>query len=671
MTQNNKTGGKTVKTMIFRGLAPAVVICLLMVFWSCASIGTTPNQLYFSAESCYQGLKDSPERQKYRSYWLNCIRKFEAVHDQDPDGPWASAGLFMAGKLYHEMYKHSYAPSDFRKARSIFRQVEKNYPSSAYAKRAGSALDQIGDDRRADDDEAGKQYFFAESCYQRLKNSPERQKYRRYWLDCIREFEKVYQADSEGPWAAAGLFMTAELYHGLYAHSYKPKDREKANSILRQIIDKYPSSAYSRRAMQKMDELEGDGQIRKALTEETTSGEVTTESGADTPAPKEGEPITVTGMRYWSNPDYTRIVIDANQETDFKNNLLNKDPSINKMHERLYVDLENSRLGNDIQKQIPIDDSLLKDVRAGQYDRETVRVVVDIKSFEDYNVFSLKNPFRIVIDVRGKEAVAENEDKDDKKDPGSIPIEEEGASIARQLALGVRRIVIDPGHGGRDYGAPGAVSGVHEKHVVLDMAKKLAENLRQELGCEVLLTRSDDTYLTLEERTAIANTKKADLFISLHANASTNQNARGIETYFLNLTTDEESIAVAARENATSEKNISELQTILDDLMQNAKVNESSRLATYVQNSMYGHLNDCFSNVNNKGVKQAPFYVLLGAQMPSILIEAGFISNKAECRRLADSDYQREINSGIVRGVKRYIKEIRPTAFLETTAADN
>ncbi|MCF8110100.1 MAG: N-acetylmuramoyl-L-alanine amidase [Desulfobacteraceae bacterium] len=653
--------------MISRGVVPALLVCFLMVFWSCASIGTTPNQLYFSAESCYQELKDNPERQKYRSYWLDCIRKFETVHDQDTDGPWAPAGLFMAGKLYREMYEHSYAPSDLKKARSIFRQVVKNYPSSAYNRRARAALDRIGDDGKADADEAGEKYFSAESCYQKLKNSPERQKYRRYWLDCIREFEKVYETDPQGPWAAAGLFMTAELYHGLYAHSYRPEDRQKANSILRKIVEEYPSSAYSRRAMQKIEEIEGDGRIRKAMTEETTSGEVTTDTAADTPAHKEGEPVTVTGIRYWSNPDYTRVVIDANQETDFTNNLLNKDPSINKMHERLYVDLENSRLGNDIERKIPIDDSLLKDVRAAQHDRDTVRVVVDIKSFENYNIFSLKNPFRIVIDVRGEETVVAQ--KEEKESPGA-PEDEKGVSIAQQLALGVRRIVIDPGHGGKDYGAPGAVRGVHEKHVVLDMAKKLAEQLRQELNCEVLLTRSDDTYLTLEERTAIANTKKADLFISLHANASTNQNARGLETYFLNLTTDKESIAVAARENATSEKNISELQTILDDLMRNAKVNESSRLATYVQKSMYSSLKRRYGTVNNKGVRQAPFYVLLGAQMPSILIETGFISNRTECRRLCDTQYQREICRGIVSGVKRYIQEIRPTAFFETAGSD-
>ncbi|MBS3809500.1 MAG: N-acetylmuramoyl-L-alanine amidase, partial [Desulfobacterales bacterium] len=479
----------------------------------------------------------------------------------------------------------------------------------------------------------------------------------------VRKFREVHAHDPDGEWAAAGLFMTAELYEGLYAHSYNKKDKKKARLLFRRIIDEYPSSAYCQRAREQIDEIGGRGEIREAAAE-TTSGEVTTDSAAQTPAPGPGDPTTVTGIRYWSNPDYTRVVIDANQETDFQNNLLNKDPSINQPHQRLYVDLEKSRLGNDIQKKIHIDDTLLKDVRAGQHDPETVRVVVDIKSFEDYNIFSLKNPFRIVIDVRGESAGREEKQYAEKGETS-----DDAASIAKQLALGVRRIVIDPGHGGKDYGAPGYIRGVHEKEVVLDISKKLAEQLRRELNCEVLLTRNKDKYLTLEERTAIANTKNADLFISVHANAAGNHNAYGIETYFLNLTTDEESIAVAARENATSEKNISELQTILNDLMRNAKVNESSRLATYVQDELYGQLENRYSRIKNKGVKQAPFYVLLGARMPSILIETSFISNKRECRRLADPQYQQELCEGIVEGVKRYIRETRPTAYLSPEKA--
>jgi N-acetylmuramoyl-L-alanine amidase len=286
---------------------------------------------------------------------------------------------------------------------------------------------------------------------------------------------------------------------------------------------------------------------------------------------------------------------------------------------------------------------------------------VDINSFEDYNVFSLPNPFRIVIDVRGEAVPASPVAENEKDGPDAV-------SLARQLALGVRRIVIDPGHGGKDYGAPGYLKGVHEKYIVLDIARKLADKISRELGCEAILTRTGDHYLTLEERTAIANTKKADLFISIHANASRNPRASGIETYFLNLTADDESITVAARENATSEKNISELQTILNDLLQNAKINESSRLATYVQKELCFNMEKKYNRINNKGVKRAPFYVLIGAQMPAILIETSFISNKTECQRLTDNAYQNALCDGIVSGIRKYIKETQPTAYFHDPA---
>jgi len=183
------------------------------------------------------------------------------------------------------------------------------------------------------------------------------------------------------------------------------------------------------------------------------------------------------------------------------------------------------------------------------------------------------------------------------------------------------------------------------------------------IGCEVILTRSNDRFLTLEERTALANTKEADLFISIHVNAHRNKNAYGTETYFLNLATDEDAIRVAAMENATSTKNISDLQTILMDLMQNAKINESSRLASYVQTNMVHHLKKQYGNVQDKGVKQAPFYVLLGAQMPAILVETSFISNPRECKRLMDPGYQDRLCDGIVIGIEKYIKDTSPTAF--------
>jgi N-acetylmuramoyl-L-alanine amidase len=173
------------------------------------------------------------------------------------------------------------------------------------------------------------------------------------------------------------------------------------------------------------------------------------------------------------------------------------------------------------------------------------------------------------------------------------------------------------------------------------------------------MTRNNDRYLTLEERTAIANTKNADLFISIHTNDSANQSTYGIETYFLNLATENSEITVAARENATSTKNISDLQTILTDIMQNTKIDESSLLASYIQDSSCNYLRSRYAHIKNKGVKKAPFYVLLGARMPAVLIETSFISNPRECKRLTSASYQEHLCEGIVNGIRKYVEKSR------------
>ena len=489
---------------------------------------------------------------------------------------------------------------------------------------------------------AEQMFSQAESCSKELQGSPEQQKYRSYWLRCIDKFDAVYKQDPAGPRAADALYQMGCLYQGLYKNSFKPEDDSNAKEALAKVILEHSDSAYA----QKAAAILGVDINDFIAAQKKDKGE--TKSGTEQP----GCLATVTDIRYWSNPEYSRVVINADRATAIESKLLKKNPSIDQSNQRLYVDIKNSRLGN-IDTTIPINDGLLKAARAGQYTQDTVRVVIDINSFEDYNIFSLPNPFRIVIDVRGKPVA--------KAAPQDIQ-GPDTASIAKQLALGVQRIIIDAGHGGKDNGASGYIKDVHEKMIVLGIAKKLAEKIRSEIGCEVIMTRSDDTYLTLEERTGIANMKKGDLFISIHANSAINRTAFGIETYFLNLTTDDESISVAARENATSKKNISELQTILNDLMQNAKINESSRLATYVQKELCDNLSKKYNQINNKGVKQAPFYVLIGAQMPAILVETSFISNKTECQRLMDPQYQKMLCDGIIKGVRKYINEIQPTA---------
>ncbi|MFO7748562.1 MAG: N-acetylmuramoyl-L-alanine amidase, partial [Desulfobacteraceae bacterium] len=540
----------------------------------------------------------------------------------------------------------------------------------------------------------GKQrYIAADQCYKQLRNSPTKQKYRENWLKCIDKYQAVYSRDPSGPWAAAGMYRSAQLYLELYKRSFRVQDRAEAVDLLKRIENRYPSSAYRARsrhllasivqekkkaAEKKISRYSSGTKIVKpnpdlqpkppnldsARTDAASSAADSRKKPKKTygKTPEKGDRNTSTGddtlvtdLRFWSNPDYTRVVIDASGESSFNHRLLNKDPAINQP-QRLYVDLDNSRIGKNLPRRTAINDDLLLQARAGQHTPHSVRVVVDIKSFNDYKIFSLKDPYRVVIDVWGTGSGKQT--KVAGSDSGLSKDDARSSAIAKQFALGVRRIVIDPGHGGKDPGAPGYLKGVWEKDVVLKLAKKLAQRMRDRLKCEVILTRSRDRYLTLEERTAIANTKNADLFISLHCNASRNRKLAGFETYYLNLATDDQSITVAARENATSRKNISDLDSILNDLMKNAKINESSRLATVVQSALFNGMKKKYSGIKDLGVKQAPFYVLLGARMPSVLIEASFLSNKLECKRLVNSRYQAHVCDSIIDGVEKYIKEL-------------
>ncbi|MGC4083812.1 MAG: N-acetylmuramoyl-L-alanine amidase [Vicinamibacterales bacterium] len=227
-----------------------------------------------------------------------------------------------------------------------------------------------------------------------------------------------------------------------------------------------------------------------------------------------------------------------------------------------------------------------------------------------------------------------------------------GLSIARQLGLGVSRIVIDPGHGGHDPGAKGA--GVTEADLVLDVALRLERLLTKLPGVEVVLTRRENEFVSLQERTAIANRENADLFLSIHANASSVAAARGVETYFLNFASNRSAAAVAARENATSGQTMGSLQDVIKSIALNSKLDESRDFATYVQREMMASLRAANSGLKDLGVKQAPFVVLIGAEMPSILAEISFVTNPQEARLLKTAGYRQKVAQALFEGVRKY-----------------
>ncbi|MDY0133243.1 MAG: N-acetylmuramoyl-L-alanine amidase [Desulforegulaceae bacterium] len=532
------------------------------------------------------------------------------------------------------------------------------------------------------------QYFKAEAEYRNIKNSTKK-KYRSNWSACISMFEKAHKTDPLDPWAPAAMYHEGFLYLEMAEVSFLKKDIKEGLDIMEKLIKKYPGSRYKYKALKQIREnkdkllsssykSDKKDPIKSLIIKSkepavkkpdlpTNSQFVAskkpkiTETELELPSTDLSTNTQINEIRFHTHNNRTRIVVDSESEIKYNFNDLNKDGE-NKKPPRVYIDFKNALLAQNINKTYQVFDPQVEKIRIGQYDKETVRIVVDLKSkAKDFKVFSLFKPYRTVIDVWGETS---NGDKNIKAHPvvsrqleNTTAKKADSASLIKQLALGVNRIVIDPGHGGKDYGAPGYYKGSHEKYTVMDISKKLASKIKKELGYEVILTRDDDTYLTLEQRTEIANTNRADLFISIHTNAARNKDAYGIETYFLNLATDEDSISVAARENATSTKNISDLQTILNDLMRDAKINESSRLATHIQNSMVSSLKSGYSNIKDRGVKQAPFYVLLGARMPAVLLEVSFISNPRECKRLSTDEYQDKICDGILNGIKKYIKE--------------
>jgi N-acetylmuramoyl-L-alanine amidase len=227
-------------------------------------------------------------------------------------------------------------------------------------------------------------------------------------------------------------------------------------------------------------------------------------------------------------------------------------------------------------------------------------------------------------------------------------------SLIRALGLKIGRIVVDAGHGGHDTGTIGP-NGLQEKDLVLDVALRLGRLLQTRLGADVVYTREDDTFIPLETRTAIANQQQADLFISIHANSSADRTARGIETYYLNFTSSEDALEVAARENAVSEKSIHELQDLVKKIALRDKIEESREFATNVQQSMAQTLALRDPSLRDRGVKKAPFIVLIGANMPSILAEISFVSNPTDARKLQTPEYRQKIADALYKGVTKYV----------------
>lgn len=569
----------------------AAVVLVLLVALPVAALPTTPQELFERAETLYRQLEVvDPSGQA--DPWTRVADAFGDVALRYPESPLASEALWRVSWIYGRRAR-SGDPLAAADQLEIYRNLVQRYPSSPHAPEALLRL--------------------------------------------------AVDAEGEGGARAAALYS--------------------------RLLQSYPATPQATLARNRMNEFvrthpgisEPQAQTPAEVTERSTAAE--RREGAE-PALRVDEPAVetitddtadlahLTGVRHYSDATHTRVVLDLDRPVRFETGAVHQP-------ERLFIDLQGVSDPGVLQgaqvsgreQIIQVNGAAVSRVRVGVKQPGIVRVVVDLGANSRHTLFTLKDkdgePFRIVIDVPTATVASKINDR-------RRPPEDDRESISEQLGLGVRRVVIDPGHGGTDPGALGR-TGVTEKQLTLQLSQAVASRLRAS-GYEVLLTREDDRTVSLQERTDFANDVHADLFISIHINSARNRRLRGFETYYLNLANDAAAAETAARENASGGAgSMRDLSETLELIVQNEFQGASSELAASIQDSLVMHVAKSYQNVHDLGVKTAPFLVLVGSNMPAVLVEASFVSNDEEESWLKSSDYRAELAEAIEIGLQSYI----------------
>ena len=414
-------------------------------------------------------------------------------------------------------------------------------------------------------------------------------------------------------------------------------------------------------------------------------------------------------VRFWSQGEVTRVALELSEMPEFHENRLSQP-------DRVFFDFVDTkaRIQGRLAATIAVNDRQLRQIRLGEAKPGITRMVLDLATDVVVTKETLSNPTRLILQLRQPDAVARTEAPaaperliwrpvvataappgwvdsppelasplppsliamapplyptfptpvlvrtpaaSPRRPPGGArearPATEASATMTRTLGLKIRRIVLDPGHGGHDQGTAGP-SGLTEKELVLDIALRLGQMLTDELGAEVIYTRRDDRFVALEERTRIANESRADLFLSIHANSSPIKTVSGIETFILSFTTQKDALETAARENASSDLGVFELRDLLQKIALKEKVNESREFATRINTALSRGWYNQAANARNRGVKRAPFVVLIGANMPSVLAEIGFLSNVRDEKELMKSEVRQRMAEALAKGISQY-----------------
>jgi len=606
------------KTMKLHNAAKSHILSVLTLFVLTAiflcpntSLAASAKSYFIVGHSDFHALIKNSKRAKYRSNWEKVEKSFSRCLKADPNGPYAPKALYYIGRVHEELGIQSGLKSDFRRAVDYFGRVLARYPRHGWAD------------------------------------------------DC--------------------------LYRRAGVYAKRLRETTNARLDLATIIVDYPRSDMKNKAKAALKKLGKYNWAIAQVSGGTTSGngsldsvaaKATTKKSSTKSKPTSIKPRDPSGMahldvvRYTSSDEYTRVVLELDDQAKYRYQVLQPNPAVNRPH-RLYIDISNSRLGHDVTASTTVSDGILRSIRTGQYNKDTTRVVLDFLNLQEYKVFPLQNPYRIVIDVyapdektlAARKAAAKAAPRKTTANSKYRPpygSKKMAGDLLEQLGLTVKTIMIDPGHGGKD---PGAVSnGLREKDINLRFAKILGKKLKAK-GFNIAYTRTTDVFIALEKRTAMANVKKADLFLSIHCNANRSRSIHGMETYSLNLAKSKDAVRIAARENAVDPRSISDLQFILTDLMVNSKIKESRDLASDVQSNTIKRVRKKYS-LKNMGTREAPFYVLMGAKMPSVLVELGYITNKTESKRLKSDRYLDYLANGIVEGILAYKGKIERYASL-------
>ena len=701
---------------------------------------------FVSAERMREALNGRPPTERTRHEYQRVIDAYRSVYFGAPTSAKADPSVVAVAETLVEMGRHFEDDKILNGAIAQYKFLRKEYPGSKYRCDALFTIGEIYKDDLNDADQA--RAVFQEFLHRYPQN---------------RLAEDAQQAV---------LQMDRETENERKAEARKQKKAGK------ETADKNKNKSAENSQAKGNDALaEVPADLRSNLKTDAASPE-SSETRLDHTHPEHN--ARVTGIRHWSTPDYTRVAIDLESGIQFGSQRISHP-------ERIFFDLRGTKLASTlVGKSFDVDDGFLKKIRVAQFQPGRTRVVLEVDNLSDYEAFLLPDPYRLIIDIHGKnnrknmhakllrdtaamadaeapptagsgtdsstsdeltpeaalkaaeakvkgdlraeagtapvtredvgdetkiapktavtsaklpsvlstekipakdktttpavtKVVVDADDEDEVPTPPSHarskpasrlasnrskekeldmreakPTASGDRSLIRALGLKIGKIVIDPGHGGHDTGTIGP-NGLQEKDLVLEVGRRLGKLLETRLGAEVVYTRKNDTFIPLETRTAVANQQRADLFISIHANSSRDSDARGVETYYLNFTSSPEALEVAARENAVSEKSIYELQDLVKKIALKEKIEESREFAGDVQSSLHSGLAAKSPAIRDRGVKKAPFIVLIGANMPSILAEISFVSNPTDEHRLQTSEYRQRIAESLYRGIAKYV----------------